>query len=204
MASVYDLKPRFQALLRPTLRPLAGAGLTANHVTLAALGGSIAVGVLVSRAAEQRAWLLALPVWLFLRMALNAIDGMMARELAMKSDLGAVLNELGDVLSDIALYAALAWVHPAAALAVAAFVVAAVVVEFSGVLMQALGGSRRYDGPMGKSDRALWIGALALLTYFRPGTLERWPVVFAALTLLGVLTVIHRLTRGLREARTTR
>jgi CDP-diacylglycerol--glycerol-3-phosphate 3-phosphatidyltransferase len=35
-------------------------------------------------------------------MALNAIDGMLAREHDMQSPLGAMLNELGDVLSDVA------------------------------------------------------------------------------------------------------
>jgi len=36
-------------------------------------------------------------------MALNAIDGMLAREHHMQSKLGAILNELGDVVSDTVL-----------------------------------------------------------------------------------------------------
>ncbi len=43
-------------------------------------------------------------------MALNAIDGMLAREHAMQTPLGAMLNELGDVVSDAALYLPLCWV----------------------------------------------------------------------------------------------
>src|SRR5256714_11677267 len=83
MASVYDLKPRFQNLLRPLMRRLAAIGLTPNAVTLMALVGSLVVGALVSQAGKHPALLLLLPVWLFARMALNAIDGMMAREMAM-------------------------------------------------------------------------------------------------------------------------
>ena len=45
-----------------------------------------------------------LPAVLFVRMALNAIDGMLAREHGQKSALGAFLNELCDVVSDAALY----------------------------------------------------------------------------------------------------
>ena len=56
--------------------------------------------------------LLLLPLVLFLRMALNAIDGMMAREFGQKSRLGAVLNELGDVLSDACLYLPFALLAP--------------------------------------------------------------------------------------------
>jgi CDP-diacylglycerol--glycerol-3-phosphate 3-phosphatidyltransferase len=37
MPPVYALKPRFQALLRPLVRQLARWGITANHVTVAAL-----------------------------------------------------------------------------------------------------------------------------------------------------------------------
>jgi len=76
MPSVYDLKPRFQGLLRPLIGRLARAGVTPNAVTLAAVVGSVAVGGLVGLARERPTLLLLLPVWLFLRMALNAIDGL--------------------------------------------------------------------------------------------------------------------------------
>lgn len=74
MPSIYDLKPRFQNLLRPSMRAMAAMGITPNVVTIAAIAGS-GLAAFVS----LRYSLLALPVWLFLRMALNAIDGMMAR-----------------------------------------------------------------------------------------------------------------------------
>src|ERR1700721_216994 len=99
--SVYALKPKFQNLLRPLVRQLARAGVTANQVTLTAALGSIVVGALAATG-FYRLFLL-IPIWLFLRMALNAIDGMLAREFGQKSALGAYLNELGDVVSDIAL-----------------------------------------------------------------------------------------------------
>ena len=102
--TIYDLKPAFQNLLRPICRALAAAGATANQVTLAALLGSLFVGLLFAFNPDSRwaAWLI--PVWLFVRMALNAIDGMLAREHHMQSRLGGILNELGDVVSDTVLY----------------------------------------------------------------------------------------------------
>src|SRR5262249_62374258 len=110
MLSIYDLKPRFQARLRPLMKALARAGLTPNAVTLIAILGSVAVGAAVSQAAARSWLLLLLPGWLFARMALNAIDGMMARELELSTQLGAVLNELGDAVSDLGLYLPLAFV----------------------------------------------------------------------------------------------
>ncbi len=44
-------------------------------------------------------------------MALNAIDGMLAREFNQQSTLGAILNEVGDIISDAALYLALLFVR---------------------------------------------------------------------------------------------
>src|SRR5205085_7053090 len=160
--SIYDLKPKFQNLLRPLMHGLARAGVTPNLITLAAIIGSLVVGVSLTQARERQWLLLLLPVWLFIRMALNALDGMMARELNQASALGAVLNELGDVLSDLGLYLPLAVLTEQILWPVLLFNLGAVLTEFCGVLSQARGASRRYDGPLGKSDRAFLIGALGL------------------------------------------
>src|SRR5258706_13130397 len=102
--SIYALKPRFQSLLRPPTALLARSGVTANQVTLAAGIISIALGVFVALNAPVR-WTFALiPLWMFVRMALNAIDGMLAREFAQKTPLGAYLTELAAIVSDAALY----------------------------------------------------------------------------------------------------
>src|SRR5580692_11173621 len=103
MPSIYGLKPRFQNLLRPLTNALARAGVSANQVTLSAMVTSLAAGAVIFYSRSQRA-LLLLPIILFVRMALNAIDGMLAREHNQKTALGATLNELGDVISDSALY----------------------------------------------------------------------------------------------------
>jgi CDP-diacylglycerol--glycerol-3-phosphate 3-phosphatidyltransferase len=199
MASVYDLKPAFQGLLRPLTRALARAGVTANQVTLAAALLSLGVGVWLALSRGSRAGLLALPVALFLRMALNAIDGMLAREHGQKSRLGALLNELGDVVSDAALYLPLAVVPGFEGRLVTLIVVLAALSEMSGVLGPVIGASRRYDGPMGKSDRAFAFGSIALLVGLgvAPG---RWLTgVLALILALSLATVWNRARRALAE-----
>ena len=192
MASVYDFKPRFQRRLRPAVDALVRAGVRPNHLTLAALAGSIAFGALLPLARTRPPVLLVLPAWLLARMALNAMDGLAAREHGLQSALGAVLNELGDVLSDVALYLPLATLAPALRWPAVAFALGAMLTEFAGVLAQALSGTRRYDGPMGKSDRALLIGALGLITAFIPRTLSGWPLVLALAALLTLVTTVRR------------
>src|SRR3954468_16711278 len=98
--SIYELKPRFQALLRPLTNRLAARGVTANQVTVAAAVVSLLTGAAIYYWGNDRRVLLLLPLVLFVRMALNAIDGMLAREHGMKSARGTILNELGDVVSD--------------------------------------------------------------------------------------------------------
>ena len=81
MISIYQLKPAFQGSLRPIVRWLYARGVTANAVTLAAMLISIVMGVwLYSAAGAQPSLYFLIPLWMFLRMALNAVDGLLARE----------------------------------------------------------------------------------------------------------------------------
>lgn len=196
MASVYDLKPAFQRLLRPLVGWLAGAGVTANQVTVGAAILSVAAGALVARFAEDRRILFLLPAVLFVRMALNAIDGMLAREHRQKSFLGGLLNETGDVVSDAALYLPLALVPGFDPPLVVAIAVLAGVSEVAGIASAAQGGPRRYDGPMGKSDRAFVFGAAALaLACGAPAGPWLTPLLWivAALT---AWTIVNRIRRA--------
>jgi CDP-diacylglycerol--glycerol-3-phosphate 3-phosphatidyltransferase len=200
MPSVYDLKPRFQALLRPLVRRMAVAGIRANQVTVAAMLASLLVGLAVGRTAGGHRWVWGLlPLWLLLRMALNAIDGMLAREHGQASRLGAVLNELGDVVADAGLYLPLALTPDFSLWPLAVFVLLAVLTEMTGVIGVQIGASRRYDGPLGKSDRALVFGVLGLLLALgAPG--EPWQDGLVwLLACLGALTVLNRARAALRE-----
>jgi CDP-diacylglycerol---glycerol-3-phosphate 3-phosphatidyltransferase len=199
LASVYDLKPRFQDLLRPLCAAMARAGVTANQVTIAAAGFSLVLGGAILVTGGSSFTLLLLPPLLLLRMALNAIDGMLAREFAQKSRLGAVLNEIGDVVSDAALYLPFAVIPGVNPLLVGLVVAVAVMTEMTGVVAVQIGASRRYDGPFGKSDRAVFFGMLALIlgVGIAPGD---WTTIALALaTALGALTMINRARAALRE-----
>lgn len=197
--SVYDLKPRFQALLRPLANALARWGVSANAVTILAMAGSLVVGFACIYAWADALLLLLWPAWLFARMALNAIDGMLAREHGMKTPLGGVLNEVGDVVSDTALYLPIAFFTAGALWPAVLFTLGAALTEFCGVLGKALGGSRRYDGPMGKSDRALLVGALAAATFLFPSLYKAWPGFLWAAAALTLVTSARRCQGALRE-----
>ncbi len=120
--SVYHLKSQFQDKLRPVSDALVTVGVTANQVTISAIVLSAGTAYIIATANEppestelskssketnRQVWWV-LPLSLFGRMALNAIDGMMAREHHQASRRGAILNEAGDIVSDSLLIASLA------------------------------------------------------------------------------------------------
>lgn len=199
MPSIYQLKPRFQALLRPGVAALARAGVTANQVTVFAALLSLAAGLAIAFAQPSTAVLGLLPAVLLLRMALNAVDGMLAREHGQQSRLGAILNELGDVLADAALYLPLCAVAGFDPRLVVGIVLAGTIAEMTGVIGVQVGASRRYDGPMGKSDRAFVFGALGLALALGAPAGAWLDVMLVIALLLSLVTIANRARGALRE-----
>jgi len=197
--TIYDLKPAFQNLLRPLCRRLAAAGVSANQVTVTAMLASVAVGALFALNADARWAALLVPVWLFARMALNAIDGMLAREHHMQSALGGILNELSDVVSDAAIYLPFAMVPGIAPALVVLAVLLAILTEMAGVVAVQIGASRRYDGPMGKSDRAFAFGLLALMLALGIDIGGWANLLLGIVALMLAWTVVNRCRRALGE-----
>lgn len=198
MASIYQLKPRFQALLRPLVRQLAATGVTANSVTLLAMLISCGLGAWLLLAGDSHFFVL-LPLWMFLRMALNAIDGMLAREFGQKSPLGAYLNELTDVVSDAALYLPFVAVAPFGWASVGSVIFLSALSEMTGALGPMIGADRRYDGPMGKSDRAFVFGCLGLWLGLA-GDLPGWLFwLMPAVAAMIALNIVNRIRSGLAQ-----
>lgn len=197
--SIYALKPRFQAILRPLVGRLFALGVTANRVTLLAGAISVLLGLWLYGLDGPGAAFLLLPVWMLARMALNAVDGMLAREFGQQSALGAYLNELTDVISDAALYLPFALITPFTGVQIGLLIWLAALTELAGTLGPMVGASRRYDGPLGKSDRAFVFGALGLWVGLGWG-LPAWAGwLLWAVAGLAAWTCVRRVRAGLAE-----
>lgn len=210
MPSIYQLKPAFQNLLRPLVQWLFKRGVTANQVTLFAMFISLALSIFLYLYYLNHPvnwWLLLFPLWMLIRMAFNAIDGMLAREFNQQSNLGAFYNELSDVIADTTLYVCLiafAFIH-AKLLLLVAFL--AILSEYTGVMAPLIGQQRRYDGPMGKSDRAFWFSLMTVVIVFFPlfnTNLQLLSLICnGILSLMGVLlalTIYNRIKNSLKTA----
>lgn len=177
---------------------LANFGVSANQITLlAAISSIVASVIILACASVDRKIFILLPCIFFVRMALNAIDGMLAREFNMKTKLGGMLNEVCDVISDAALYLSFIGIADISYFVVMGAIFLSILSEYIGVVGQVLSGVRGYEGPMGKSDRAFAFGLLGLIIAFVP-LKPQWInsyILFVAILI--IITCFNRLIKSL-------
>ncbi|MFP3593405.1 CDP-alcohol phosphatidyltransferase family protein [Chryseobacterium sp. SIMBA_038] len=200
MISVYKLKPKFQQLLTPILLFLNKKKITANQITISSILLSVIIGVLFWNADVSKWFFLSLPIGLLIRMALNALDGMMARKFNQTSKLGEVLNEVGDIVSDVIIFFPLLKFQPESLYLIIIFIILSIINEFAGLIGKVVGKERRYDGPMGKSDRALILGLYGLIIFFGVNISNYSQYIFGLIILLLLISTYTRLKKSLHEA----
>ena len=198
MISIYNIKPRFQEFLRPVLALLHRKNITANQITIGSLFLSFFIGLSFWFADQNDLLFLTLPIGLFIRMALNALDGMMARTYNQQSKKGEVLNELGDVVSDLFIFFPLIKYEGPHTYLVVLFICLSIINEFAGLLGKIISGVRRYDGPMGKSDRAFVMGILGLLYFFKINFSPFSVYIFIGIIALLILSTFTRISNSLK------
>ena len=199
MISVYKIKPKFQKLLQPVLVFLRNVGVSPNQITIFTVFFSIALGVFLFFAIENKLWFLFVSLGLLLRMALNALDGMMAKQFNLQSKKGEILNELGDVISDLAIFFPFIYFDSLKTEYVIIFIVLSIINEFCGILSKSMYAVRRYDGPMGKSDRALLVGLICITLYFTDSILTYLDYIFLLGSFLMIISSYLRLTKSNRN-----
>ncbi len=191
---IYGIKPRFQQTLRIVEQPLVRWRVHPDVLTLSALGLSFLGGFSLF-ASRWTPWaLIAIPFLSLLRISLNALDGMVAKDLGVARPWGEVLNELCDRLSDVAFFVGLASV-PGVSMPLAVSVLLIMLISsYVGILSKATGAPRQFGGLMGKADRMLLLAVASIIALILPNL----PVFngFLVLVLVGlVATILQRLRR---------
>ena len=110
-----------------------------------------------------------------------------------------MLNEIGDVVADTALYLPLALVPGFSIGLVILIAILAIISEMTGVVAVQIGATRRYDGPMGKSDRAFAFGLLSLLLGLGVPAGDWLFYAQWLMVVLLVVTILNRARRALAE-----
>ena len=197
MLSIYKVKPSFQKLLTPVLEVLYRWNIRPNQITMASIFLSLGIGVAFWLADGYHFLFLVLPLGLLVRMGLNALDGMMAKNYNMQSKKGEVLNEVGDIISDMFIFFPLMKFEKDIIYVIVIFICLSLINEFSGLIGKVVGKERCYDGPMGKSDRAFAIGLYGIASFLNLSLLDYSVYFFLCLILLIILSSYSRIQNAL-------
>jgi phosphatidylglycerophosphate synthase len=151
-------------------------------------------------------WLLFVaPLFCYLRLWFNMLDGMVALASGKASWRGEILNDLPDRVSDVVIFAGVAhsgWMNPLLGYWAA---ILALLTAYVGMLGQAVGVQREFSGLMSKPWRmvALHLGAWTTFA-FRSGRIDRFTILdlTCLLIIAGCLQTIavrlKRIMAGLR------
>ena len=201
MISIYKIKPKFQQLLMPLLKLLRRLGISPNSITIFSILLSFVIAYFFWNMSDNSSYFLIVAFGLLLRMMLNALDGMMARIYNLQSKLGEVLNEVGDIVSDVAIYFTLIIFESLRIEIAIIFILLSIINEFCGLMAKVISGERRYDGPMGKSDRAFLIGVICIVYYFTNGLDPYMNYIIGGSSILMIFSSFVRLTKSIKNGK---
>ena len=131
----------------------------ADTVSYSSIVASAAAAVCFWRAADSPWLLLVAPVFCYIRLWLNMLDGMVALAARQASPRGEILNDLPDRISDVLIFTGVAHSGLASPFSGYWAVIFALLTAYVGTLGQAVGVQREFSGPMSKPWRMVLLHA---------------------------------------------
>jgi len=187
---IYAIKPWWQKRLATVEALLVKWHIHPNLITLS---GTVCAGLMgITLAASARwPWLvLAVAPLAIGRLAANALDGLVARRIGLATSWGEVYNECSDRISDILVFAGLAFnSHVIASLAWGVLVLI-LFNSYLGTVAKAAGGKRQFGGFLAKADRMIYIGIFSLVALFLGSAAWNWLLLAFIPAIL--LTMVQR------------
>lgn len=189
---IYSIKPLFQKSLTPLKRILVKWKVSPTAINLLALLISISGGLAIYYSQYYIILLIYVPFMAFIRTALNALDGLVARELKVKNQkFGEVLNEFTDRLSDISIFSAFIFMPQVNTYLASATLVIILTNSYLSILSKAAGGKRQYGGLVGKADRMIYLGIFSIIVLITSNfNILNYFLVF--ISLATIITLIQR------------
>lgn len=189
---IYSIKPTFQKFLNPIKNLFIKWKVHPTTINIFALIISLTGGLALYFSNTYPLLLLYIPLMAFVRTALNALDGLVARELKIKNQkFGEVLNELSDRLSDVVIFLGIAFSSFVNVYLALTVIILILISSYIAILSKAAGGKRRYEGIMGKADRMFWLSLASIIVYLTKNfKIINYFLIFLAITL--IITIIQR------------
>ncbi len=153
----------FRRTARAATQLCVRLGIHPDAISYLSMVAALAAGICFWKSGKLPWLLLVAPLFCYLRLWFNMLDGMVAVAAAQASSRGEILNDLPDRISDVIIFAGVAHSglsNPLFAYWAAIF---ALLTAYVGLFGQALGGQREFSGMMSKPWRmvALHVGAWA-------------------------------------------
>ncbi len=145
-------------------------GISADAISYFSMGAALAALLCFLPSAEHPWLLLVAPLFCFLRLWCNMLDGMVALAAGRASRRGEILNDLPDRVSDVVIFVGAAhsgWMHPLFGYWAAIWSLGT---AYVGTLGQAVGAGREFSGIMSKPWRMVVLALGAWGTY----AFHRW------------------------------
>lgn len=195
---IYSVKPAFQKKLAPVVSWCIQSGIHPTTLNVLGFVASVGIAAAIVLSPYSPYTLLAVPLFAFVRTAINALDGQVARGQGFASPIGEVQNETVDRISDALIFLSFFCVPGVYPELVGLTVAAILLTSYLAVVSKAAGGPRLYDGWMGKADRMIVLGAGALLALlFDP--IMTWIAVLIVVAGGSVFTFVERARRAYHE-----
>jgi len=140
-----------------------------DTVSYSSIVASAAAALCFWQSSRHPALLLVAPLFCYVRLWLNMLDGMVALASGKASSRGEILNELPDRISDVLIFVGVAHSGLSAPLTGYWSAILALLTAYVGVLGQAVGVQREFSGLMAKPWRMVVLHAGAWLTALWPG-----------------------------------
>jgi archaetidylinositol phosphate synthase len=188
------LRPLADRLLAPFVSGAARLGLTPDAISAVAFLFAVAAGGCFYAARFEPLLYLPGAALVFLNGWLDLLDGALARELAVDSRAGDLLDHVLDRYADIAVIVGFAGGIDEWLLGIAA-VTGVLMTSYLGTQAQAVDLDRVYGGLLGRADRLALMGLVGLAAPFLTGTLGPFTLVgwlLVVFAVVGHLTALQR------------
>ena len=189
---IYSIKPKFQQFLSPLKNLLIKLKISPTSINFLALIISISGALALYYSYLYPLLLIWVPFMAFIRTALNALDGLVARETKAKNqEFGEVLNETLDRISDVIIFISLGLSGSVNYVLTSITVIFILLNSYLGIVSKAAGGSRQYGGFIGKADRMIYLSIASLVILIFKNNII-WKYLYVFLLLGTIVTIVQR------------
>lgn len=194
---IYAIKPWWQRRLTSIEDTLVIHHIHPDLITLAGVGCAALIGIALFFSAYIHLLILAVAPLAVARLAVNALDGLVARRTGMARPWGEVFNECCDRLADILVFVGLAFNPLVNATLVWGTLVCILFNSYLGTVSKAAGGKRQFGGLLAKADRMIYMGLFSYVVFFYGGIAWNWLLLaFIPATLF---TIVQRASWAYRD-----